>query len=45
MPDASRLYAIVFVVVAFSVLVQGGTLPVLAARLRVVGCRSRDLVR
>ncbi|HZP53850.1 cation:proton antiporter [Actinocrinis sp.] len=33
--DAERLYSIVFVVVAFSVLVQGGLLPTLAARLRV----------
>jgi cell volume regulation protein A len=33
--DAARLYAIVFVVVAFSVLVQGGLLPALASRLRV----------
>lgn len=34
-PDARRLYAIVFVVVAFSVLVQGSLLPTLATRLRV----------
>lgn len=34
-PDAPCLYAIVFVVVALSVLVQGGALPALAARLRV----------
>lgn len=34
-PDAARLYSIVFVVVAFSVLVQGGLLPTLAERLRV----------
>jgi cell volume regulation protein A len=34
-PDAARLYGIVFVVVAFSVLVQGGLLPALADRLRV----------
>ncbi|MGH6654829.1 MAG: cation:proton antiporter [Actinocrinis sp.] len=34
-PDAARLYDIVFVVVAFSVLVQGGLLPALAQRLRV----------
>jgi potassium/hydrogen antiporter len=34
-PGAPRLYAIVFVVVAFSVLVQGGMLPTLAERLRV----------
>jgi cell volume regulation protein A len=33
--DAARLYAIVFVVVAFLVLVQGGLLPTLASRLRV----------
>jgi potassium/hydrogen antiporter len=34
-PDASRLYAVIFVVVAFSVLVQGGLVPVVAARLGV----------
>lgn len=34
-PDRTRLYGIVFVVVAFSVLVQGGLLPTLAARLKV----------
>lgn len=34
-PDAARLYGVIFVVVAFSVLVQGGLLPTLAARLRV----------
>jgi cell volume regulation protein A len=33
--DAARFYAIVFVVVAFSVVVQGGLLPTLASRLRV----------
>jgi potassium/hydrogen antiporter len=34
-PDASRLYAVIFVVVAFSVLVQGGLVPAVAARLGV----------
>jgi potassium/hydrogen antiporter len=34
-PDATRLYAIVFVVVAFSVIVQGGLVPAVAARLGV----------
>ncbi len=34
-PDAKRLYAIVFVVVAISVAVQGGTLPYVAKRLGV----------
>jgi potassium/hydrogen antiporter len=34
-PDAPRLYAVVFVVVAFSVLVQGGTVPAVARRLGV----------
>jgi cell volume regulation protein A len=34
-PQASRLYAIIFVVVAFSVLVQGGLVPAVAARLGV----------
>jgi cell volume regulation protein A len=34
-PDASRLYAIVVVVVAFSVIVQGSLVPTVAARLRV----------
>jgi cell volume regulation protein A len=34
-PDASRLYAIIFVVVAFSVIVQGGLVPAAAARLGV----------
>jgi cell volume regulation protein A len=33
--DARRLYEIVFVVVAFSVVVQGATLPFVAKRLRV----------
>jgi cell volume regulation protein A len=32
---ASRLYAIIFVVVAFSVVVQGGLVPTLARRLRI----------
>ena len=34
-PDASRLYAIIVVVVAFSVIVQGGLVPTVAARLGV----------
>lgn len=34
-PDRARLYSVIFVVVAFSVLIQGGLLPTLAARLRV----------
>jgi len=34
-PDASRLYAIIVVVVAFSVIVQGGLVPAVAARLGV----------
>jgi potassium/hydrogen antiporter len=34
-PDASRLYAIVVVVVAFSVIVQGSLVPTVAARLGV----------
>jgi cell volume regulation protein A len=34
-PDAARLYGIVVVVVAFSVLVQGGTVPAVARLLRV----------
>jgi cell volume regulation protein A len=33
--DARRLYEIVFVVVLFSVVVQGSTVPFVAARLRV----------
>jgi potassium/hydrogen antiporter len=33
--DASRIYDIVFVVVLFSVVVQGTLLPTVAARLRV----------
>jgi len=33
--DASRLYAIVFVVVLFSVVVQGGSVPYAARRLRI----------
>lgn len=33
--DARRIYEIIFVVVAFSVIVQGGTLPGLARRLKV----------
>jgi len=34
-PDATRLYAVIFVVVAFSVIVQGGLVPAAAARLGV----------
>src|SRR5215218_10083938 len=34
-PDASRLYAIIVVVVVFSVIVQGGLVPAVAARLGV----------
>jgi cell volume regulation protein A len=34
-PDATRLYAVVVVVVAFSVIVQGGLVPTAAARLGV----------
>jgi cell volume regulation protein A len=34
-PDASRFYGIVVIVVAFSVLVQGGTVPAVARLLRV----------
>ena len=34
-PGAQRLYEIIFVVVAFSVIVQGGTVPWLLQRLRV----------
>ena len=34
-PDASRLYAIIVVVVAFSVIVQGGLVPTVAARLGI----------
>jgi cell volume regulation protein A len=34
-PDASRLYAVIVVVVAFSVIVQGGLVPSVAARLGV----------
>jgi potassium/hydrogen antiporter len=34
-PDATRLYAVIFVVVAFSVLVQGGLVPAVAHRLGV----------
>jgi potassium/hydrogen antiporter len=33
--DANRIYGIVFVVVAFSVIVQGTTIPFVASRLRV----------
>jgi potassium/hydrogen antiporter len=32
-PDATRLYAVIVVVVAFSVIVQGGLVPTVAARL------------
>jgi cell volume regulation protein A len=34
-PDAPRIYHIIFVVVAFSVIVQGGLVPTIAARLGV----------
>ncbi|MFB9838940.1 potassium/proton antiporter [Actinoallomurus acaciae] len=34
-PDARRAYAIIFVVVAFSVIVQGGTVPTLTHRLGI----------
>ncbi|MQY25690.1 cation:proton antiporter domain-containing protein [Nocardia aurantia] len=34
-PDARRAYEIIFVVVAFSVVVQGGTVPAVARRLRL----------
>ena len=34
-PDATRLYAVILVLVAFSVIVQGGLVPVVAARLGV----------
>jgi cell volume regulation protein A len=34
-PGAERIYGIVFVVVAFSVIVQGGTVPFAARRLGV----------
>jgi cell volume regulation protein A len=34
-PDAARLYAVIFVVVAFSVIVQGSLVPAVAARLDV----------
>jgi len=34
-PDGRRLYEIIFVVVAFSVVVQGGTLPAVLRRLRI----------
>jgi cell volume regulation protein A len=34
-PDASRIYKIIFVVVAFSVIVQGGTVPALARAMKV----------
>jgi cell volume regulation protein A len=34
-PDAARLYAVIVVVVAFSVIVQGSLVPVVAARLGV----------
>jgi cell volume regulation protein A len=33
--DAERIYAIVFVVVAFSVIVQGTSMPLVASRLGV----------
>jgi potassium/hydrogen antiporter len=34
-PGADRIYGIVFVVVAFSVIVQGGSVPFVAKRLGV----------
>ena len=34
-PGADRIYGIVFVVVAFSVIVQGSTVPLVARRLRI----------
>jgi cell volume regulation protein A len=34
-PGSERIYGIVFVVVAFSVIVQGGTVPLLARRLKI----------
>jgi cell volume regulation protein A len=34
-PDATRLYGIIFVVVAFSVIVQGSLVPTVASRLGV----------
>jgi potassium/hydrogen antiporter len=33
--EAERIYDIVFVVVAFSVIVQGSTIPTVARRLRI----------
>ncbi len=35
LPDEVRLYTVIFVVVAFSVIVQGGLVPTVARRLRV----------
>jgi potassium/hydrogen antiporter len=35
LPDAGRAFEIIFVVVAFSVIVQGGLVPTLARRLRI----------
>ena len=40
-PDAPRIYGIVFVVVACSVLVQGATIPLAAGRLVVPAPRVR----
>ncbi len=34
-PDAPRMYEIIFVVVTFSVIVQGGTVPTLARKLKI----------
>lgn len=34
-PDADRIYGVIFVVVAFSVIVQGGSLPVVAGWCRI----------
>lgn len=39
-PGAHRVYEIIFVVVAFSVIVQGGTLPWVQRRLRLSGSAS-----
>jgi cell volume regulation protein A len=41
-PDAARVYAIVFVVVTLSVLIQGGSLSVVARRLGIVMQNARD---
>ena len=41
-PDAQRIYLLVFVVVAFSVVVQGTTMPALAERMRIPMRRLED---